>query len=204
MIGFLRGILAAKKAPSLVLDVGGVGYELDAPMSTFYKLPALGETVTLHTHLAIREDAHALYGFYTEAERALFRSLIKTTGVGAKLALAILSGISVDEFHRCVQMNDTAMLVRLPGIGKKTAERLIIEMRDRLPGTSEGDSLVVAVSAGGVSTPAVANPVPDAISALVALGFKPQDANAMVRGIPAEGKTSEDLIRLALQGAGKK
>ena len=202
MIGFLRGILAAKKAPALLLDVNGVGYEIDAPMSTFYKLPEVGATVTLHTHLAVREDAHTLYGFHTEAERALFRSLIRTTGVGAKLALAILSGISADDFHRCVQMNDTAMLVRLPGIGKKTAERLIIEMRDRLPGTSEG--LALAVSTGGVSAPVEVSPVPDAVSALVALGFKPQDANAMVRAIPVEGKTSEDLIRLALQGAGKK
>ena len=202
MIGFLRGVLAAKKAPALLLDVNGVGYEIDAPMSTFYKLPAIGETVTLHTHLAVREDAHTLYGFHTEAERALFRSLIRTTGVGAKLALAILSGISADDFHRCVQMNDTAMLVRLPGIGKKTAERLIIEMRDRLPGTSDG--LVVSVGAGGVSTPVEISPVPDAVSALVALGFKPQDANMMVRAIPVEGKSSEDLIRLALMGAGKK
>jgi Holliday junction DNA helicase RuvA len=201
MIGFLRGILAVKKAPSLVLDVNGVGYEIDAPMSTFYKLPAVGETVKLHTHLAVREDAHTLYGFYTEAERALFRSLIKTTGVGAKLALAILSGISVDDFHRCVQANNTAMLVRLPGIGKKTAERLIIEMRDRLPDI-EGE--VVTVSTGGISAPVELSPVPDAVSALVALGFKPQDANTMVRAISAEGKTSEDLIRLALQGAGKK
>lgn len=202
MIGFLRGVLVAKKAPSLVLDVGGVGYEIDAPMSTFYKLPALGETVILHTHLAVREDAHTLYGFHSEPERALFRSLIKTTGVGAKLALAILSGISADDFHRCVQMNDTAMLVRLPGIGKKTAERLIIEMRDRLPGT---DGLTVSITtSGGVSAPVETSPVPDAVSALVALGFKPQDANAMVRAIPVEGKTSEDLIRLALQGAGRK
>jgi Holliday junction DNA helicase RuvA len=202
MIGFLRGVLAAKKAPSLLLDVGGVGYEIDAPMSTFYKLPAVGERVTLHTHLAVREDAHTLYGFHTEAERVLFRSLIKTTGVGAKLALAILSGISVDDFHHCVQTNNAAMLVRLPGIGKKTAERLIIEMRDRLPDAAEG--LTVAASAGGVSAPVEASPVPDAVSALVALGFKPQDAGAMVRAIPVEGKTSEDLIRLALQGAGKK
>lgn len=203
MIGFLRGTLVAKKAPSLLLDVGGVGYEVDAPMSTFYKLPALGESVTLHTHLAIREDAHTLYGFHTESERALFRSLIRTTGVGAKLALAILSGITVDDFNHCVQTSNSAMLVRLPGIGKKTAERLIIEMRDRLPTVSE--SLVVSISAGGaVTQPQETSPVPDAVSALVALGFKPQDANAMVRAIPAEGKTSEDLIRLALQGAGKK
>lgn len=202
MIGFLRGILVAKKAPSLLLDVGGVGYEVDAPMSTFYKLPEVGESVTLHTHLAIREDAHSLYGFFTEAERALFRSLIKTTGVGAKLALAILSGIAVDDFHHCVQTNNTAMLVRLPGIGKKTAERLIIEMRDRLP-TGTENLTVPAGTSSGIPQPATLSPIPDAISALVALGFKPQDANNMIRAIPAEGKSSEELIRLALQGAGK-
>lgn len=201
MIGFLRGVLALKKAPSLVLDVNGVGYEIDAPMSTFYKLPALGETVTLFTHLAVREDAHTLYGFHSEAERALFRSLIKVSGVGAKLALAILSGISADDFHRCVQMADSAMLVRLPGIGKKTADRLIVEMRDRLPSL---DGSAMTATTGGASITLPQSAVPDAVSALVALGFKPQDAQTMVRGIPAEGKTSEDLIRLALQGAGKK
>ncbi len=201
MIGFLRGKLVAKKAPTLLLDVQGVGYEIDAPMSTFFKLPAVGEEVLLHTHLSIREDAHTLYGFLTESERGLFRNLIKVTGVGAKLALAILSGISAEEFQRCIQMNDAAMLVRLPGIGKKTAERLIIEMRDRLPGL-EGIS-VTSVSSAGATT-AAENPVADAVSALIALGFKQQDANSMVRAIPAEGKSSEDLIRLALQGAGKK
>ncbi len=200
MIGFLRGILIAKKAPSLLLDVRGVGYEIDAPMSTFFKLPAVGEEVFLHTHLAVREDAHTLYGFLTESERALFRSLIKVTGVGAKLALGILSGISAEDFHRTVQTNDTAMLVRLPGIGKKTAERLIIEMRDRLP---EVDGMAVTIARNGTSE-TTANPVPDAVSALLALGFKLPEANAMVRAIPAEGKSSEDLIRLALQGAGKR
>ncbi len=200
MIGFLRGILIAKKAPSLLLDVRGVGYEIDAPMSTFFKLPAVGEEVFLHTHLAVREDAHTLYGFLTESERALFRSLIKVTGVGAKLALGILSGISAEDFHRTVQTNDTAMLVRLPGIGKKTAERLIIEMRDRLP---EVDGAAVTIARNGASE-TTANPVPDAVSALLALGFKLPEANAMVRAIPAEGKSSEDLIRLALQGAGKR
>jgi Holliday junction DNA helicase RuvA len=201
MIGFLRGVLVAKKAPSLLLDVHGVGYEIDSPMSTFFKLPAVGEEVSLHTHLAIREDAHTLYGFYSESERALFRSLIKVSGVGAKLALGILSGLSVEEFQRCIQSGNTAMLVRLPGIGKKTAERLVIEMRDRLP---ETDGTAVTVGAGGVSVASEASPVADAVSALVALGFRPQDASAMVRIIPAEGKSSEDLIRLALQGAGKK
>ena len=201
MIGFLRGVLVAKKAPSLLLDVHGVGYEIDAPMSTFFKLPKEGEEVFLHTHLAVREDAHTLYGFLSEAERALFRSLIKTNGVGAKLALGILSGVSVVEFQRCIHSGNTALLVRLPGIGKKTAERLIIEMRDRLP---ETDGATVDIAVGTTAAPTAASPVSDAVSALVALGFKPQDANAMVRSIPAEGKTSEDLIRLALQGAGRK
>lgn len=202
MIGSLRGILAAKKAPSLLLDVGGVGYEIDAPLSTFFKLPNLGEEVFLHTHLAVREDAHVLYGFLTESERTLFRSLIKVTGIGAKLALGILSGVSAEEFQRCVRSNDAAMLVRLPGIGKKTAERLIIELRDRLPEIGGGVSS--PVPAGGEAVAAPSDPVADAVSALQALGFRPQDANAMVRAIPPEGKSSEDLIRLALQGAGKK
>ena len=201
MIGFLRGVLLAKKAPSLVLDVHGVGYEIDAPLSTFFKLPAVGEEVSLHTHLAVREDAHTLYGFSSESERALFRSLIKVSGVGAKLALGILSGISVEEFHRCIQTGNTAVLVKLPGIGKKTAERLVIEMRDRLP---EMDGAAVSAGTVGVSAFKEESPVADAVSALVALGFRPQDANAMVRGIPSEGKSSEDLIRLALQGKGKK
>jgi len=201
MIGFLRGVLVAKKAPSLLLDVHGVGYEIDAPMSTFFKLPKEGEEVYLHTHLAVREDAHTLYGFISEPERALFRSLIKVSGVGAKLALGILSGLSVEEFQRCIHSGNTAMLIKLPGVGKKTAERLVIEMRDRLP---ESDGTTVAVGVGGSSLSREASPVADAVSALVALGFKPQDANAMVRSIPAEGKTSEDLIKLALQGAGRK
>ncbi|MBS1211579.1 MAG: Holliday junction helicase ruvA [Proteobacteria bacterium] len=198
MIGFLRGKLVAKQAPSLMIDVGGVGYELDAPMSTFFKLPAVGVEVTLHTHLVVREDAHALFGFLSESERALFRSLIRVSGVGAKLALGILSGISAEEFHRCVHSHDTAALVRLPGIGKKTAERLIIEMRDRLP---EGIGLSgVPSSQASAGEP---SPVQEAVSALIALGFKPQEASSMVRGLPAEGKSSEDLIRIALQGAAK-
>lgn len=200
MIGFLRGVLVSKKAPSLLLDVHGVGYEIDAPMSTFFKLPAVGEAVSLHTHMAVREDAHTLYGFLSESERALFRSLIKVSGVGAKLALGILSGLSVDEFHRCIQAGNSALLVKLPGIGKKTAERLVIEMRDRLPET-EGATVTVG---GAVFTANEASPVADAVSALIALGFRPMDANAMVRTLPAEGKSSEDLIRLALQSSAKK
>jgi Holliday junction DNA helicase RuvA len=196
MIGFLRGVLVAKKPPGLLIDVHGVGYEVEAPMSTFYGLPELGGEVTLHTHLAIREDAHNLFGFISESERALFRTLIKVNGVGAKLALGILSGLTAEEFHRCIEHQDTALLVRLPGVGKKTAERLIIELRDRLP-----DFATVALP--GVTTlplPA-ASPVDDATAALIALGFRPQDAAGLVRKIAADGKTSEEIIRLALQAS---
>lgn len=198
MIGFLRGVLIAKKPPSLLLDVRGVGYEIDAPMSTFYGLPEVGAEVTLYTHLSIREDAHSLFGFISESDRALFRTLIKVNGVGAKLALAILSGLSAEEFHRCVEYQDTARLVRLPGVGKKTAERLIIELRDRLPGIDR----VTLPGAGTLSMPE-ASPVDDAQSALVSLGFKPQDAALLVKKIAAEGKTSEEIIRLALQSVAR-
>jgi holliday junction DNA helicase RuvA len=132
MIGFLKGTLAAKHPPQLLVEVGGVGYELEAPMSTFYQLPETGQPVQLLTHLLVREDAHVLFGFATEAERQLFRNLIKVSGVGARIALAILSGISVEAFARCVQAEDAASLTRIPGVGRKTAERLIVEMRDRL------------------------------------------------------------------------
>ncbi|CAL1241865.1 Holliday junction branch migration protein RuvA [Candidatus Methylocalor cossyra] len=192
MIGFLRGVLVAKRPPSLVLDVGGVGYEVDAPLSTFYGLPDLGEEVTLYTHLAIREDAHHLFGFASEAERALFRTLIKVSGVGAKLALTILSGLSAAEFQRCVEAQDTARLVRLPGVGKRTAERLIVELRDRLP-----------EAAGARRSEADPNPLEDAVAALIALGFKPAEADALVRKVPAQGKPIEEVIRLALQSARK-
>jgi Holliday junction DNA helicase RuvA len=198
MIGFLRGLVVAKKPPSLLLDVRGVGYEIDAPMSTFYKLPEIGEEVTLYTHLAIREDAHSLFGFMSEAERALFRSLIRVSGVGAKLALAILSGLSAEEFHRCVEAQDAARLVRLPGVGKKTAERLIIEMRDRLP-----ELPTVHLPGAGTLPAPEASPVDDAVSALIALGFKPQDANSLVRKVSVDGKSSEEIIRSALQSAAK-
>ena len=197
MIGRLRGELVVKHPPQLMLDVQGVGYELQAPMSTFYQLPPLGQQVSLFTHLAIRDDAHVLYGFAREAERALFRSLLKVTGVGAKMALAILSGMSVDDFVRCVQDGDSASLVRLPGIGKRTAERLIVEMRDRL-------DIGVGVSASSVTPPsagiAPAAPVADAVEALVALGYKPVEAGRMVRAVQTEGLSSEEIIRAALKG----
>ena len=198
MIGFLRGKLIAKAPPQLLLDVQGVGYEVEAPMTTFYDLPAVGEEVRLHTHLVVREDAHILFGFSSETDRLMFRTLIKVNGVGPKLALTILSGQSAEEFQRCIQENDTQSLIRLPGIGKKTAERLIIEMRDRLPDLSES-------SATGDKTQAknpgviVGNPKQEAITALCSLGYKPQDAGKMVQNIPLEDKSCEDIIRLALQ-----
>lgn len=198
MIGWLRGILLAKQPPSLLLDVGGVGYELDAPMSTFYQLPPVGEPVTLFTHLLVREDAQALFGFSSERERGLFRTLLRINGVGARLALTILSGLSVEEFQQCVELGDGDRLTRLPGVGKKTAERLLVELRDRLPPRSTGTEPSVA----GASS-ALGDPTGDAIAALIALGFKPTEAAARVRRIPAEGKRSEDLIRLALQSVAR-
>ena len=201
MIGFLRGKLVHKAPPFLVLDVQGVGYEVEAPMTTFYDLPAINEEIKLHTHLVVREDAHILFGFSTEADRTLFRTLIKVNGVGPKLALTILSGQSAEEFHRCIQDNDTQALVRLPGVGKKTAERLVIEMRDRLPDLC--DSTMPSTGQTGAVIPLVANPKQEAVSALCSLGYKPLDAGKMVQNISAEGKSCEDIIRLALQGAGR-
>jgi Holliday junction DNA helicase RuvA len=200
MIGFLRGKLAFKAPPILMLDVNGVGYELEAPMTTFYNLPAMGSEITLHTHLVVREDAHILFGFSSEADRSMFRTLIKVNGVGPKLALTILSGQSAEEFHRCIQNNDTQALVRLPGVGKKTAERLVIEMRDRLPDL--GDSVDSSVTSDN-NVQRVNNPKNEAISALCSLGYKPLDAGKMVQNISAEGKSCEDIIRLALQGTVK-
>jgi Holliday junction DNA helicase RuvA len=199
MIGFLRGKLVHKAPPFLVLDVQGVGYEVEAPMTTFYDLPAINEEIKLHTHLVVREDAHILFGFSKEAERALFRALIKVSGVGPKLALTILSGQSAEEFHRCIHDNDTLALVRLPGVGKKTAERLVIEMRDRLPNLD--DSTMSSTDKSGASIPAVSNAKQEAISALCSLGYKPLNSSKMVQNISAEGKSCEDIIRLALQGA---
>jgi Holliday junction DNA helicase RuvA len=198
MIGRLSGIIAEKQPPALLLDVNGVGYELEAPMSTFYQLPAVGEKVSLFTHLTVREDAHLLYGFYRDADRQLFRALLKVSGVGAKMALAILSSMSSSDFSSCIQSGDTAALVRVPGIGKKTAERLIIEMRDRLSKLGDGGT----VSFDPINLGARPDtPVSDAISALTALGYKPQDAQRMVKGVEQEGMSSEELIRAALKGA---
>ncbi len=203
MIGRLRGEIADKQAPHLLLDVNGVGYELEAPMSTFFNLPESGVKVSLYTHLAIRDDAHVLYGFATEPERALFRSLLKVNGVGAKMALGILSGMSAGDFARCVESEDLAALERIPGIGRKTAQRLVVEMRDRL---SKLEIMPSSGSAGAtdrvLSRPVT--PVSDAVAALTSLGYKPQDATRMVKSVEAEGLGSEELIRAALQAAAKK
>ncbi len=197
LIGFIRGKLEIKSPPSLVLDVQGVGYEIEAPMTTFYHLPAIGEEVKLHTHLVVREDAHILFGFYAEAERSLFRALIRINGVGPKLALVILSGLSVQDFQRCITDQDVQALVRLPGIGKKTAQRLIIEMRDRL--SDSNIAVNTETHRPGVTPSEQGNPRQEALSALIALGYKAQDADKMLRKLPLEITACEDMIRFALQ-----
>lgn len=194
MIGSLRGRVASKTPPQLTVDVGGVGYELEAPMSTFFLLPAVGEEVRLLTHLVVREDAHVLYAFGSEAERRLFRSLLKVSGVGPKIALALLSGLSVEAFARCVRGEDAAALTRVPGIGRKTAERLIVEMRDRLPGAA-ADGL------SGGPTPDAASPESEAFDALVALGYKPAEATRLLKSASPGTHSTEELIRRALKGA---
>ncbi len=196
MIGFLRGRLAAKHPPQLVIDVGGVGYELEAPMSTFYGLPALGAEVQLHTHLVVREDAHVLFGFGTERERSLFRELIKVSGVGPRIALAILSGVTVDQFHRCIEAQDVASLVRVPGIGRKTAERLVIEMRDRLKALAGPDFVP-----GGPRATGPAGAQAEAFAALVALGYKPPEVTRLLQKVDPAVTSTEELIRHALRAA---
>jgi Holliday junction DNA helicase RuvA len=193
MIGRLQGKVLSKQAPDLLLDVQGVGYELLIPLNTFFDIPDIGETVTLHTHFVVREDAQQLYGFSRLEERALFRDLIKINGVGPKMALAILSGMSVDEFVRCVRRDDVATLVKIPGVGKKTAERLLIEIRDKIA-TLATDSI-------DDNRQAVDQDISlEAESALTALGYRPQDAAKMVNNVKDQGITSaEQLIRAALK-----
>jgi Holliday junction DNA helicase RuvA len=200
MIGQLRGVILEKQPPQLLLDVKGVAYEIDAPMSTFYRLPDVGQEVVLHTHFVVREDAHHLYGFFDRAERALFRTLLKVNGVGPRLGLTILSGVEPNEFARCIVNNDTANLVRLPGVGKKTAERLIIEMRDKLsdwqpvlPATD------VELNQSVKKQGARHSILQDAISALIALGYKPVEASRAVAKVDDNLLGSEDLIRQALR-----
>ena len=184
MIGSLRGQIVLRRPPRLVVEVGGIGYELEAPLSTFTDLPASGE-VTVFTHLQVREDALNLYAFASERERQLFRALIRTSGVGAKLALAILSGLSVEEFTQAVNTRDVSTLKRLPGIGQKTAERLLVEMADRLDGVDAG------VRPGSV--------MGEAEAALAALGYKPREVTAMLADLASTGRSSEELVREALK-----
>ncbi|MDX1609006.1 MAG: Holliday junction branch migration protein RuvA [Halofilum sp. (in: g-proteobacteria)] len=198
MIGRLEGILALKQPPGLLVDVNGVGYELEAPLSTFYELPAVGEPVTLYTHLVVRDDAHLLFGFARESERRLFRTLLKVSGVGARMALAILSGMSADDFARCIEHDDVTALTKLPGIGRKTAQRLVVEMRDRLDAGGLGDALPASGGKGAVEG-AAGDPVADATSALVALGYRPAEAARMIRDVSTQGLSTEDIIRRALQ-----
>lgn len=198
MIGRLTGKLIVKQPPWLMVDVHGVGYELEAPMSTFYQLPELQQEVSLHTHLVVREDAQLLYGFASEAERRWFRSLIKVNGVGAKLALGILSSMGAGDFAQCVRDKETARLVKLPGVGKKTAERLIVEMQDRLAEWHSEPLEPTSVNERPV-TDATASAEQEAQHALIALGYKPQEASRMLSLVTDQETTSEGLIRAALK-----
>ncbi len=193
MIGRIYGILLAKQAPQLLVDVQGVAYEIDVPMTTLYALPAIGQAVTLHTHLITREDGQWLYGFADERCRRLFRALIKVNGIGPRLALTILSGISSDDLVHCVHNNDSRTLVRLPGVGKKTAERLLIDMRDRLKDWSTTTSTESAITANDAHA--------EAEAALLALGYKPQEAARAIAAVGSPLHNSEELIRLALQNS---
>ena len=193
MIGRLKGILIHKSPPWLVVDVHGVGYELEAPMSTFYDLPEVGREIALFTHYAQKEDSVSLYGFLREAERRLFREVQKVTGIGAKIALAVLSGVSVDDFARLLQAGDITALTRIPGIGKKTAERMLVELRDRAADLAGGP----IANASGVP----GDPLSEAINALQTLGYKPAEADRMARKAAVDGDTAEAIIRKALQSA---
>ncbi|MFQ5544913.1 MAG: Holliday junction branch migration protein RuvA [Acidiferrobacterales bacterium] len=196
MIGRLRGKLLRKEPPSLLLDVTGVGYELEAPMTTFYDLPAVGEGTTLYTHMVVRDDAQLLYGFSRESQRRLFRSLLKISGIGPRVALAILSGLSEEEFMHCIGSEDVARLSQTPGIGRKTAQRLVMEMRDKVfVGHDEVELADVC------TTTARPDPVGEAVSALVALGYKPNEASRAVHGVTPSGMTTEEIIRRALKAA---
>jgi Holliday junction DNA helicase RuvA len=196
VIGHLRGRLVRKSPPALIVDVNGVGYELEAPMSTFYRLPEVGSEVELHTHLVVREDAHLLYGFATEDERRLFRDLLRVTGIGPKIGLALLSGIDVETFMRCVEAQDVDALTRIPGIGRKTAERLLIEMRDRIRALGQLPSASRPVDAA-------ASARTEAYAALVALGYRPVEVTRLLKSVESEGAGTEELIRRALQAAAR-
>ncbi len=193
MIGMLRGMIISKQAPELLLDINGIGYEISAPMTTFYELPEVGHEVILHTHLVVREDAHLLYGFIDLKTRNLFRTLIKVNGVGPKLALTLLSGMDANTFVQCIQQGNTAVLVSIPGIGKKTAERLVIETRDALKQYSTIDTIEHTHSTTSNQE------IEDAISALISLGYKPNDAKIAISRLDPTINSSEEFIRQALQ-----
>jgi len=199
MIGRLQGILIEKHPPELLIEINDVGYAVFAPMSTFYQLPKINEKVTLHTHLIVREDSHTLYGFFTKQERALFRALIKVNGVGPKLALTILSSIEPSTFVQCIKNNDTSTLVSIPGIGKKTAERLMIEMRDALSEWNLKQEIKFGKSYPGIIALPNEPAVQDALNALNTLGYKPQEARQAIQKIHEANISSEELIRLALK-----
>lgn len=195
MIGFIRGKLVVKTPPHLTVDVGGVGYDIEAPMSTFYTLPGVGSEVRLLTHLVVREDAHILYGFGSQEERSLFRNLLKVSQIGPKIALAILSGVSVEGFATLVKLQDSAALTRIPGVGRKTAERVLMEMKDRL------DALEHSGTGAGAMPAAASSTEGEAWTALVALGYKPAEVTQMLKPLAGSGGSTEELIRRALQGA---
>ena len=192
MIGRLHGRLLAKHPPSILLDVNGVGYEVDVSMNTFCELPALDAPVTLHIHMAVREDGHFLYGFLTESERVAFRQLIKISGVGARMALAVLSGLNVDELAAAIARQDVACFTRIPGIGKKTAERLLLELKGKLDLATGGSA------ATGTGQPLTSDPLQDTVDALVALGYNAKEAQSAIKSLPA-GVSTTDAIRLALK-----
>jgi len=193
MIGSLRGRLELKQAPRIVVECQGVGYEIETPMSTFLELPTIGAELFLYTHMLVREDAQILYGFMTDVERSLFRTLLRISGVGAKMGLAILSTMSVADFQRCIKVEDAAMLVKIPGVGKKTAERLIIEMRDKIDATQAlADSTKISQQA---------NPKSEAVDALIALGYKAHEVNRLIGNLDVDDRSAEDIIRLALRQA---
>jgi len=199
MIGRITGTLLEKNPPQILVDVGGVGYEIDVPMSTFYNLPNLGEKVALVTHLVVREDAHLLFGFLTEAERALFRQLLKISGIGARMALAVLSGLSVGELAQAVALQETGRLVKIPGIGKKTAERLLLELKGKLP---VGGATGLKVGAGGTASSSAPDAMSDILNALLALGYSEREAAAALKALPADIGVS-DGIRQALKSLAK-
>lgn len=198
MISRLQGTLIAKIPPTILLDVNGVGYEVDIPMTTLYDLPELGASVVLHTHLAIREDAHQLFGFLTESDRRLFRELIKVNGVGGRTALGILSSMNSLDFVQCILQENLTLLVKIPGIGRKTAERLIIEMRDRLKPWASGDISSTAIP-GKITSNSSHNPKDEAIAALISLGYRPQDSQKAIEKCYNDTLSSEEIIRLALK-----